>query len=156
MYGSRLHSEDRTSAVLDELLQNGLRIVILTVCQSSERTYTNQVTIATHHRNGFQQVFRFVSIHNDTAFCLEFPGTGIHVEHDDIHSHVHRCLLGRESCTQGVVEENHHERLVLAQMLVLITFVLNLLCFGEGLAKIAYILYVDKTFHILMILLVMS
>jgi len=38
-----------------------------------------------------------------------------------------------------------------AQMLILETLVLDLLCFGEGFLDITDVLYVDKTFHILIL-----
>ena len=154
--GCCFHGEDRTPTVFNKLLQNSLCIVVFAVCKSSKGTYTNEVAVATHYRDSLQQVLALVAIHDDTAFGLQFPCSGIHIEHDDIHSQVHSRFLCRESCTQGVIKENHHERLVLAQMLEFITFVLNLLCFGEGLTEIANILNIDKTFHMLMILLVMS
>ena len=67
------------------------------------------------------------------TLCFQFPGTGIDVEHDDIHAEVHGGLLGGEARAQGVIEEDHHEGLVLAQMLILVTVVLDLKCFGHRL-----------------------
>ena len=94
MYGGSLHSEDGTAAVFDELLEHGLSIVILTVGESGEGTYADEVAVATHDGNGFEQVFALVAIHDDATLCFQFPGTGIDVEHDDIHAEVHGGLLG--------------------------------------------------------------
>ena len=92
-----------------------------------------------------------VTVHDDTTLGLQFPGTGIHIEHDDIHAQVHSRLLSAETGAQTIVEEDHHQCLVLTQMLILITVVLDLLCFGERLFQRADIFYIDKTLHIVIL-----
>ena len=76
-------------------------------------------------------MFTLVAIHDYTTLSLQLPCTSIHIEHDDIHAEVHCCLLGRETCAQTIIEENHHQGLVLAQMLIFKTLVLNLKSFGH-------------------------
>ena len=100
MHGSCLHSEDRTARILDKLIQHSLCIVILTIGESSKAAHTDEVAVTTHHGDCLQQVLTLVSVHDDTTLCLQFPGTSVHVEHDDIHAEVHGCLLGRETGTQ--------------------------------------------------------
>ena len=147
MHGSSLHGEDRTTAVFDELVQNGFSIVVFAVGKTSETSDTDQVAVASHHRDSLQQVLTFVTIHDDTAFCFQFPGASIDVKHDDVHAEVHGSLLGREAGAQGVIKEDHHQGFVLTQMLILKTVVLDLLGFGKCLVQVADILYVDETFH---------
>ena len=84
--GSRLHSEDRLARILYELIYYCLSIVILSVCQTCKRADTDNVAIASHHRNSLQQVFRLVAIHDDTTLCLQLPCSGIHIEDNDIHT----------------------------------------------------------------------
>ena len=94
--GSSLHSEDWATAVLYELVDDGLGIIVVTVFQTGKAAHTDKVAEATHHRDSLQQVLALVAIHDDATLCLQFPGTCVHVEHDHIHAQVHRSLL----CTQ--------------------------------------------------------
>ena len=144
---SCLHSEDRTTRVLNKLIQNGFCIVILTIGKTCKRAHSDKVAIASHHWDGLEQVLTLVAIHDDTTLRLEFPSSGIDIEHDDVHAKIHGCFLGRETGAQTVIEEDHHQRLVLTQMLILETVVLDVLCFGEGLTEVADILHIDKTLH---------
>ena len=50
---------------------------------------------------------------------------------------------------QAVIEKDHHQRLVLSQMLIFESFLLNLLCFGQRFVQGADILNVYKCSHIL-------
>ena len=131
MYGSRLHSKDRATTVLDKLLHDGLGIVVVAVTETSKRTDAYDVAVAPHHGNGFQQVLALVAVHDDTTLCLQLPCTLIHVEHNDVHAQVHGCLLGGESRTQRVIEEYHQEGLVLTQVLILETVSFDFLCLGQ-------------------------
>ncbi len=97
VHRSGLHSKDGTSAVLHELVDDGLGVVIFAVCQACEGTYSDEVAEAAHHGDSLQQVLALVAIHHHAALGLKFPGAGIHVEHDDIHAKIHRSLLGREA-----------------------------------------------------------
>ena len=94
-------------------------------------------------------MLRLVSVHDDATFCLQFPSACIYVEHDDIHAQVHGCLLGGQTGAQRVVEEDHHQGLVLAQMLIFVTVVLDLHCLGHCFLQWADILYINKCLHIL-------
>ncbi len=86
MHGGSLHREDGTARVFDKLVQHRLGIVILTVCQSGKGAYTDEVAVAAHHGDGLQQMLTLVTVHDDTTLRLQFPGTGIDIEHDDIHT----------------------------------------------------------------------
>ena len=57
VYGSSLHSEDGTARVLNELLQDGLSIVVFAVGETSEGTHTNEVAVAAHNGDSLEQVF---------------------------------------------------------------------------------------------------
>ena len=149
MHGGSLHRKDGTTRVFDELLQHRLGIVVLPISQSCKATHTNQVAVAAHHGDCFQQMFTLVTIHDDTTLGFQFPGAGIHVEHDHIHAQVHSRLLGGETGAQTIIKEDHHQGFVLSQMLILVTVVLNLLCFGERFLQRADILYIYKTFHMI-------
>ena len=128
--GCRFHGKYRTAGVFDKLIHDSFRIVEFAVRETRKGTDTNQITIASHHGNGFQQMLALITIHDHATLGLQFPGSGIHIEYDDVHTQVHGCLLCAETRTQTIVEENHHQRLVLAQMLIFETLVLNLLCFS--------------------------
>ena len=91
--GSCLHGEDWATAVLHKLVDDGLGIIVVTVFQTGKATNTDKVAEATHHRDSLQQVLALVAIHDNATLCLQFPGTGIHIEHDYIHAQVHRSLL---------------------------------------------------------------
>ena len=152
MDGGCLHSEDGTAGVLDKLLQYGLCIVVFTIGETSKRTDTDKIAVAAHDGDGLKKMLALVAIHDNATLRFQFPGTGIDIEHDDIHAEVHSCLLSRESGSQRVVEEYHHERFVLAQMLILITVVFDLLCFGEGFPEVAEVLHINETLHFLIYL----
>ena len=95
-----LHGEDGLTAVFDKLVEHRLGIVILTIGESGKRAYTNYVAVATHNGNGLQQMLALVSVHDDATLGFEFPGTGIDVEHDDVHAEVHGSLLRGKTGTQ--------------------------------------------------------
>ena len=151
MYGGRLHRKDGATGVFDKLLQYGLGIVVFTIGQAGETTHANQVAVATHHGDGLQQMFTLVTIHDNATLGLQFPGSGIHIEHDYIHAEVHGRLLGGQTGAQTIIEEDHHQGLVLTQVLILITVVLDLKCFGHRLLQRADIFYINKCSHILFI-----
>ena len=154
MHSSCLHCKYRTARILDKLIQNSLSIVVFAIRESCKRTHSYEVAVATHNRDSLQQMLALIAIHDNTTFSLQFPCTCVNIEHDDIHAKIHSCLLGRQACAQTVIEEDHHQGLVFAQVLILKTIILNLLSFGEGFLDVADVLYIDKTFHILILLLV--
>ena len=86
MHGGGLHGHDGLAAVFDELLHDGLGIVVVAVGEACEGADGDDVAIRTHHGDGFQQVFALVAVHDDSALCLQLPRPGIHVEHDDVHA----------------------------------------------------------------------
>ena len=100
MYCGRLHGEYRTSAIFDKLVDDSFGIVVFTIGETGKGAHSDEVAIATHHGNGFEQVLTLVAIHNHSTFGLQFPCTGIHVEHDDVHTEIHCCLLGGKACAQ--------------------------------------------------------
>ena len=105
--GSRFHAEYRTTGVLDEFGDNLFIVIVRLVFETGKGTDTDDIAVATHDRNSFQQMFRFVTIHDDTTFGFQFPGTLVHVEHHRVHPQVHRSLLGGEAGAQAGVEEYH-------------------------------------------------
>ena len=147
VHSGTLHEEDRASAVLDELLENLLLIVVLARLETGKGTHADEVAVATHDGNSFKEVFALVTFHDDTPFGLQFPGTLIDVEHDDVHAEVEGCLLGGEASAQGVVEEDEHGGLVLAQLLILIAILLDVESLVEGFAEVADVGYVLENFH---------
>ena len=125
MHRCRLHSEDRFARILNKLIYYCLSIVILSVCQTSERADADNVAIASHHRNSLQQVFRLVAIHDDATLCFQLPCSGIDIEDNDIHAQIHCSLLRRKAGTKGVIEKYHQQSLVLTKLLKSITIFLN-------------------------------
>ena len=147
MHGGALHEEDGATAVLDELLEDAFFVVVLARFEAGEGTHTDEVAVAAHDGDGFEEVFALVAFHDDAAFGLQFPGTLIDVEHDDVHAEVEGCLLGGEAGAQGVVEEDEHGSLVLAQLLVLIAILFDVESLVEGFAEVADVGYVLENIH---------
>ena len=111
-----LHAEHGASGVFYELLDHPLLIVLFFVLKSGERANANDVAVASHDRDRLQKMFGFISIHDDTAFGLQFPCSLVHIEHDDVHAKIHGSFLCREARAQGGVEEDHEQGLVAAQL----------------------------------------
>ena len=70
MASSRLHTENRPTGILNELIQDLLVVVVFLAFKTGERTHTNDVTIATHHGNSLQEMLRLITIHDDTPLGL--------------------------------------------------------------------------------------
>ena len=68
-------------------------------------------------------------------------------EHDDVHAQVGGGLLCRQTGAQTVVEEDHQQRLVFAQMLEGIAVFLDFLCFCQRAAQVTKVFYIEKCFH---------
>ena len=147
MTGSGFHGEYRLAGILDELIQNLFGIIILAVLKMSERTHTDDITIRSHHRNSLQQMFTLIAIHNDTALCFQLPCTLIHIEYNHIHPQVTSCLLGTQTGTQTVVEENQQTSLMLSQGFIFVAVFLDFESFGKGTLQVAQIMYVCKVSH---------
>ena len=90
----------RPAGILHELADNGFGIVVVAVTETSEGAHGNDVAVASHHRDGLQEMLALVTIHDDTTLGLELPCTGIDVEDNDIHTEVHGSLLGGETRAQ--------------------------------------------------------
>ena len=150
MHRGALHEENGTAAIFDELLQNFLFVVVLTIFETGETAYTDNVAIRAHHGNGFQEMFALVAVHDDATFGLQLPGALVHVEHYDVHTQIHSCLLGGETGAQRVVEKDEHCRLVTTQTLILITVLLDVKSLFQCLIQRTYVTYVLKYFHMCM------
>ena len=148
MHSSALHEENRLAAVFDELIENLLFVVVLTVLKTCKRTYSDDVAVASHHRYGLEQVFALVSVHDDAALCLQLPCALVDIEHDDIHTQVHSCFLCRQAGAQAVVEEYQHTGLVLTQILILVAVGFHCLRFFQGELEVAKVGYMLKNFHV--------
>ena len=147
MNGSCLHSEDWAPAVLYKLVYDGFGIIVVTVFQTGKATNTDKVAEATHHRDSLQQVLALVAIHDNATLCLQFPCTGIHIEHDYIHAQVHRSLLCTQSGTETVIEEYHQQGFVLAQLLITETVCFHFLCLGERCFQVAKVFNIKECLH---------
>ena len=144
---SRLHRENRFTGILNKLIQNLFRIIIFPTFKSRERTYTNHITIRSHYRNSLQQMLTLVTIHNHATLCFQFPGTLIHIQHNDIHTQITGCLLRAQTRTQTVIKENKQTSLMLAQRFIFITVVLDFKRFCQGSLQIAQIEYIGISSH---------
>ena len=147
VHGGTLHEEDGTTAVLDELLEDLLLIIILARLETGEGTHADDVAVATHHWDGLEEVLALVALHDDATLSLQFPSPLIDIEHDDVHAQIERRLLGGEASAQGVVEEDEHSGLVLAKSLILIAVGLDLESLIKGFAQVANVGYVLENFH---------
>ena len=76
---SCFHREYRTSGILNKLIEDGLLIVKLTIFETGKGAYSDDIAITAHHGNGFQQVLRFVTVHDDATFCFQLPGALVDV-----------------------------------------------------------------------------
>ena len=142
-----LHGEHGAAGILNELVEDNLVIVVVAVLETGKGAHTDDVAIATHYGNGFEQVFGLVAIHDDATFGFQLPGTLVDVEHNDIHAQVKGCFLGAEAGTQAGIEENHHQRFITSQFHVFETVFLNLECFGQCCFQVADVLYTGKVLH---------
>ena len=57
MHGGCLHGKDGATAVLDELRNDCLGIVILAVGESGKGANTDKVAVAAHYRDSLKQMF---------------------------------------------------------------------------------------------------
>ena len=148
MHRGRLHSHNGAAAVAHKLVDDGLGIVEVTVFEPGKRAHGDDVTVARHHGDGFEQMLALVAVHDYATLGLQLPCAGIDVEYYHVHSQVRGCLLGREACAQTVVEEYHQQSLVLAQFLKGKAVALYLLCLGERLTEVAQVFYIEKCLHL--------
>ena len=95
-----LHAEYRLAGVLDELIDNHFVVILLAVLESGESAYSDHVAVASHYRDRFQEVLRFVTVHDDSVLGLKFPSSLVHVKYDDVHAKVQCCLLCAEASAQ--------------------------------------------------------
>ena len=149
MHRGSLHRKHRLAAVLLELMIDGLRIIIVSVRQPGKGSDAYNVAITPHNRNGFQQVLALVAIHDDATLRFEFPRTGIHIEHDNVHAEVHSCFLRAETGAKAVIEEHHEQGLILAKCIVLIAVGFYFSCFPECLLEVTKVFYIKETSHLL-------
>ena len=98
---SGFHTENGFTRVMNKLIENGFLIIKFLILKLSESPHANDVAIRSHHGNGFQNMLRFVAVHNHAPLGFEFPGTLIDIEHHGIHSEVHSCFLGTEPGSQA-------------------------------------------------------
>ena len=64
-----------------------------------------------------------------------------------IHAQVTGCLLGAQTGTQTVVEENQQTSLMLSQGFIFVAVFLDFESFGKGTLQVAQIVYVCKVSH---------
>ena len=145
--GGRLHGYHGLAAVAHELADHGFGIVVGAVGESCEGAHGYDVAVACHDGDCFEQVFRLVAVHDYPSLGFQLPCSGVHVEHYHVHAQVHGSLLSAQSGAQRVVEENHQQGLVLAQLLPGKAVALHLLCLGERLVEVAKVVYVEKCSH---------
>ena len=146
MTGGTFHREDGLAGILDELREDHLLVVVLLRLETGKRTHADDVGIAAHHGDGFEQMLGLVAVHHDTALCLEFPGARIHIEHDGVHAEVLRSLLGGETGAKRVVEEDQQAGLVPAQVLKVVAVSLYVQGFTQSdleVPQVAYILVIS-------------
>ena len=73
---------------MDELIQYYFVVVVVSVFETCKGTDTDDVTITAHYRDSLQQVFWFITIHDDATFSFQLPCALINIEYDNIHSQI--------------------------------------------------------------------
>ena len=141
MPGGSLHAEYRSAGIFDEPVDDDLFVVICLALEEGKGTHADHVAIASHHRDGFQQMFRLVSVHDHSSFRLELPCSLVDIQYDDIHAEIQCCLLGAQSGTQTRVEEYHQQGLVSAELLVRKRVFLYVSCRFKCLGKVTELCY---------------
>ena len=84
--------------MLHKLVDDGFRIVEITVFESGETSHGDDVAETAHHGNRFEQMFALVAVHDYAALSLQFPCAGIHIQHDGVHAQIHGSLLRAQTC----------------------------------------------------------
>ena len=115
MHGRRLQADDRLAGIIDELAQDGLRIVEGPVRQARKGAHADDVAIAPDDGNGFPQVLGLVAVHHDAQFRLQLPAVRPYIENDGVHAQVERSFLAAQARAQAAVEKDQHDGLVSAQ-----------------------------------------
>ena len=93
--------------MLYKLAQDHLVVVVRFIFELREGAHPDHVAVGSHHRDGLEDMFRFVAIHDYPSLGLQFPSTLVNIEHDHVHPEVHSCFLGTQPGTEARVEENH-------------------------------------------------
>ena len=151
-----LHEENRFATIFNELVQNLLLVIVLATLESCERTHSDDIAIASHHRDCLEKMLALVAVHHNAALSLEFPCALINIEHDYVHTKIHGCLLRAQTGTKAIVEKDEHGSLVLAKFLILETVFLYLCGFLKRKLQIAQIFYILKIAHSCYSLLIIS
>ena len=148
VYRCALHKEHGLTRVLDKLIENLLVVVVLAALELRERAHTDNIAIARHHGNSLEQVFALVAIHNHTALGFEFPRALVHIQHDDIHTEVHRRLLGAQTGAKAIVEEDEQGGLVATQLTVFVSVCFDFERLAQSLFQVAEVGHILEYFHI--------
>ncbi len=146
----RLHTEHRTSGILNELIQDDLIVVELLALESCKAAHADSVAVASHHGDRFKYVLALVAVHYHAALGLQFPGSLVDVQHYDVHTQVEAGFLGAQAGTQAAVEEHHQQGLVLAQCLVGERILLDVFGLGQSFIQRPDIFYISKVSHTFM------
>ena len=131
-----LHTEYRLAGIFDELIHNHLIIVVFLILETCKGTHSDHIAVASHYRNRFKQMLRLVTVHDDSALCLQFPCSLIHIQYDYIHTEVQCRLLSTQTGTQTGIEEYHQEGLVAAELLICKRILFYVFCRGKGIFKV--------------------
>ena len=82
----RFHAKYRPAGMLDELTQYLFVIIIFFILKACERTDPDHIAVTAHYRNSFQQMLRFITIHDNTSLCFQLPCTLVNVQNDRVHT----------------------------------------------------------------------
>ena len=92
-------------------------------------------------------MLRLVTVHDHAALGLQFPGTLVDIQDNNVHAQVEGGLLCAQTGTQAGVEEHHEQGLVTAQLYIFETVSLYLKGLLQCLMQIAQILNASKVSH---------
>ena len=139
--------EHRAAGILNELIQDHLIIIVFAGFKTGEGTDADDIAVATHHRDGFQQMLALVPIHHHAVAGFQFPGALVHIQHNHVHSQVLGRFLGAEAGAEAVIEKHQQGGLVPAQLLVGKAVRLHGGRSGQGVLEAAQLLYTGKMLH---------
>ena len=152
MGGRAFHGENGATAVEDELRQHILAVVRRSVGQTCKGTNTDEVTILRHDRDGFKKMLTLVTVHDDSAFGLQLPGSLIDVQDHDVQAQVARGFLRGETGAERIVEEDEQSRFVFSKMFKSIAVFFDFRCFLQSQVKLSEVGGVKESSHVWMVL----
>ena len=139
-----LEADDRPAGIVDELLQDGFRIVVGIVLQPREGADADQVAVAPDDRDRLAQVLRLVPVHHHAEAGFQLPALLADVQHDRVQAEVQGGLLAAQARPETAVEENEDDGPVDTEMCPAVRVGLDGRRLGEGFLQVPDIADVEE------------